>query len=78
MSRNEKKNQQEQREPFHGVDANRSATHCQCSIRFRTKEGTIGVRELRMSMVRGNLLSVRGYGLRTYESRQGRNAATVV
>jgi hypothetical protein len=25
-----------------------------------------------------NLISVRGYGLRTYESRQGRNAATVV
>ena len=26
-----KKNQQEQREPFHGVDANRSVTACQCS-----------------------------------------------
>ena len=26
----------------------------------------------------GNFASVRGYGLRAYESRQGRNAATVV
>ena len=31
-----------------------------------------------MPMLEGNLTSVRGYGLRTYESRQGRNAATVV
>jgi len=29
-------------------------------------------------MFEENLTSVRGYGLRTYESRQGRNAATVV
>jgi hypothetical protein len=29
-------------------------------------------------MLRENSLSVRGYGLRTYEPRQGRNAATVV
>ena len=29
-------------------------------------------------MFDGNSTSVRGYGLRTYESRQGRNAATVV
>jgi hypothetical protein len=34
--------------------------------------------ELRISLVRGNFPSVRGYGLRTYKSRQGRNAATVV
>jgi hypothetical protein len=33
--------------------------------------------ELRISLVRGNFPSVRGYGLRTYEPRQGRNAATV-
>jgi hypothetical protein len=33
---------------------------------------------LRISLVRGNFSSVRGYGLRTYKSRQGRNAATVV
>ena len=34
--------------------------------------------ELRISLARGNFSSVRGYGLRTYKSRQGRNAATVV
>jgi hypothetical protein len=34
--------------------------------------------ELRVSLVRGNFPSVRDYGLRTYKSRQGRNAATVV
>jgi hypothetical protein len=32
----------------------------------------------RMSILRRNFCSVRGYGLRTYEPRQGRNAATVV
>jgi hypothetical protein len=31
-----------------------------------------------MSILRRNFLSVRGYGLRTDEPRQGRNAATVV
>jgi hypothetical protein len=40
---------------------------------------TLGcVFKLRISLVRGNFSSVRGYGLRTYKSRQGRNAATVV
>ena len=34
--------------------------------------------KLRISLVRGDFASVRGYGLRTYKSRQGRNAATVV
>jgi len=34
--------------------------------------------KLRISLVRGNFSSVRDYGLRTYKSRQGRNAATVV
>ena len=34
--------------------------------------------ELRISLVQGDFPSVRGYGLRTYKSRQGRNAATVV
>jgi len=34
--------------------------------------------ELRVRPVRGNSFSVRDYGLRTYKSRQGRNAATVV
>jgi hypothetical protein len=29
-------------------------------------------------LVRENFYSVRGYGLRTYKPRQGRNAATVV
>ena len=31
-----------------------------------------------MSIFEKNLLSVRGYGLRAYKPRQGRNAATVV
>jgi hypothetical protein len=31
-----------------------------------------------MSILLENMLSVRGYGLRTYKPRQGRNAATVV
>lgn len=30
-----------------------------------------------LAVVRGNFVSVRDYGLRTYEPRQGRNAATV-
>jgi uncharacterized protein YfdQ (DUF2303 family) len=34
--------------------------------------------KLRISLARGNFSSVRGYGLRTYKPRQGRNAATVV
>ena len=37
-----------------------------------------GGRGCMMPMLRENSLSVRGYGLRTYEPRQGRNAATVV
>jgi len=35
-------------------------------------------RDCAMSILRRNFLSVRGYGLRTDEPRQGRNAATVV
>jgi hypothetical protein len=35
-------------------------------------------RDCVMPVLRENSLSVRGYGLRTYEPRQGRNAATVV
>ena len=31
-----------------------------------------------MSILLENVLSVRGYGLRAYKPRQGRNAATVV
>jgi hypothetical protein len=31
-----------------------------------------------VSILRGSFFSVRGYGLRTDEPRQGRNAATVV
>jgi hypothetical protein len=31
-----------------------------------------------IQLLRGNLLSVRGYGLRTGKPRQGRNAATAV
>jgi hypothetical protein len=31
-----------------------------------------------MSILLENVLSVRGYGLRAYKTRQGRNAATVV
>jgi len=36
------------------------------------------VRGCTLQLLRENLVSVRGYGLRTYKSRQGRNAATVV
>jgi hypothetical protein len=69
----EEKNQQKPREPFHGIDANRSATACQCLRLFhQVRQGCA------MPILRGNSLSVRGYGLRTYKSRQGRNAATVV
>ena len=80
--RNENRNKQEEREPFHAFDANRSATHCQYAHAFsdthiRALMGRC-VFELRISLVRGNFPSVRGYGLRTYKSRQGRNAATVV
>src|SRR5436309_12434155 len=35
-------------------------------------------RSCALRFLREDLLSVRGYGLRTYKSRQGRNAATVV
>jgi hypothetical protein len=35
-------------------------------------------RDCAMSILRGSFRSVRGYGLRTDETRQGRNAATVV
>jgi len=50
---------------------------------FTQQEDTMGpislrVFELRIALARGNFPSVRGYGLRTYKPRQGRNAATVV
>jgi hypothetical protein len=67
------KSQQKARETFHGVDANRSVTACQC-LRIFHEDG----QGCTMPMLEQNLTSVRGYGLRTYESRQGRNAATVV
>src|SRR5882762_9353784 len=69
----EKKSQQKPRKTFHVVDANRSVARCQCLRLFR--EGGQGCT---IECLEQNLTSVRGYGLRTYESRQGRNAATVV
>jgi hypothetical protein len=69
----EEKSQQKPRETFHGVDANRSVTACQRLRLFHE-----GGQACAMPMLEQNLTSVRGYGLRTYESRQGRNAATVV
>ena len=75
---NENKNKQEKREPFHALDANRSATHCQCADPFYYRARRCVFFELRVSLVRGNFPSVRGYGLKTYKPRQGRNAATVV
>ena len=74
---NENNNKQEKSEPFHALDANRSATYCQCADPFYYRARRC-VFELRVSLVRGNFSSVRGYGLRTYKPRQGRNAATVV
>ena len=69
----EKKCQQKPHETFHGVDANRSVAACQCLRLFHERgQGCT------MQMLEQNFTSVRGYGLRTYESRQGRNAATVV
>ena len=60
-------------------------TEAQCTVnalilyREHTMAPICGcVFELRIALVRGNFSSVRDYGLRTYESRQGRNAATVV
>jgi len=61
------------RQPFHGVDANRNVKACQC-LRLRRRQ----VGGCTMPMLKRHSLSVRGYGLRTYETRQGRNAATVV
>ena len=52
-------------------------TLMRCATHTRALMGRC-VFELRISLVRGNFTSVRGYGLRTYKSRQGRNAATVV
>src|SRR6266699_1626221 len=49
--------EQKQREPFHAFDANRSAMGCQCAYFFDKCDCTI-------SILRENLSSVRGYGLR--------------
>jgi hypothetical protein len=65
-----KNNEHKHRQPFHRVDANRSVGACQRSNFFAK-------RDCMMSMLRENLRSVRGYGLRTCEPRQGRNAAAV-
>ena len=69
----QKKNEQERHQPFHRADANRSIASCQCMA--ISKKGS---RACAMPMFEENSTSVRGYGLRTYKSRQGRNAATVV
>ena len=69
----QKKNEQEGRQPFHGVDTNRNVKACQC-LRLRRRQ----VGGCAMPMLKRHSLSVRGYGSRTYETRQGRNAATVV
>jgi len=67
-----KSNEQKQDEPFHGVDANRSVLQLVNARDSFTKVHCM------MSILLENVLSVRGYGLRAYKPRQGRNAATVV
>ena len=57
--------------------------HCQYADSFAETDRTLGqslrwVSSCALSLLRESFLSVRGYGLRTYKSRQGRNAATVV
>ena len=45
---------------------------------IRHSDFVIYVANCAISILRETFLSVRGYGLRAYEPRQGRNAATVV
>ncbi len=56
-----KNNEQKKRHPFHSANANRSVMACQSLDFFSAK------RDCMMSRLRGDSLSVRGYGLRTYE-----------
>jgi hypothetical protein len=65
------RDKQQQNHTFHGRDAIRMTSACQ---RPRTGEND----RCRANRSRRFFHSVRGYGLRTYEPRQGRNAATVV
>src|SRR6266496_797958 len=69
----EENSEQKPRETFHGVDANRSVTACQCLRPFHD-----GGQACTMPMLEQNLTSDRGYGFRTYESLQGMYGATVV
>ena len=62
------------------VEGSRCVAFSHCREIPRLPLGPLGmtVRICAWSILRRIFLSVRGYGLRTYEPRQGRNAATVV
>jgi len=66
-------NQQRKKDDrFHIFDASKNERSCQ-----RSRSGSCKWR-LHDTVLARDFCSVRGYGLRAYESRQGRNAATVV
>jgi len=52
--RNENRNKQEEREPFHAFDANRSATHCQYADALRhAHKSTDGTMRFRVAHISG-------------------------
>ena len=80
---NQNRAKQEKREPFHALDSNRSAPHCQCPDAFTdmnipSHRPGAAFSSCASLCCEENVSSVRGYGLRTCKPRQGRNAATVV
>src|SRR2546421_3733115 len=74
-TRAQQNHHREQERQFHEADASKSAVQCQRTVETWAFAGFAIARARSCVKV---ACSVRGYGSRTYEPRQGRNAATVV